>query len=102
MFTAAQFRKIRRNCPNEMEKLLGMLGIPSPDWQQEEEYAVYERLDNVIVEKVCKLLKSRSVIEGYISLLKMAGISYSFSETETELLAKIVSHREDILREASK
>ena len=97
MFVAAEFQSMRRLCLPELEKLLKILSISVPDWSGDE-YRIYEKLDNDITKKICTLMKNSSVIEGYINLLKLGGIAYDFSETDNELLRKIIANKNKILR----
>ena len=97
MFVAAEFQSVRRICLPELEKLLKLLSISVPDWSGDE-YRIYEKLDTELERKICTLLKSPSIIEGYTTLLKLGGVSYNFSETDNELLRKIVANKEKILR----
>lgn len=97
MFVAAEFQSIRRLCPSELETLLKKLSISKPDWSGDE-YRIYEQLDNDITRKICAAMKSSSVIEGYTNLLKIGGVSYDYSETDNELLRKIVANGDKILR----
>ena len=43
-------------------------------------------------------MKSSSVIEGYTKLLKLDGVAYDYSETDNELLRKIIVNGNKILR----
>lgn len=96
MFVAAEFQSIRRLCPSELKKLLEELSIPTPDWSGNE-YRIYEQLDEAITEKIYVLMKSSSIIEGYTNLLKLGDIPYDYSETDNELLDKIVYNGDKIL-----
>lgn len=95
MFVAAEFQSIRNSCLAELEMLLKKLSVPTPDWSGNE-YRIYERLDDDITKKICALMKSSSIIEGYTKLLKFGGIPYDYSETDNELLRKIVANKEKI------
>ena len=97
MFVAAEFQSIRRLCPSELETLLKKLSIAKPDWNGDE-YRIYEGLDVELTRKICDLMHSSSIIEGYTNLLKLGGISYDYSETDNELLHKIVANGGKILR----
>ena len=96
MFVAVEFQNMRSRCPSEMEKLLEKLSIPIPDWSGNE-YRIYEQLDDDITKKICAVLKSSSIIEGYTNLLKLGDIAYDYSETDNELLDKIISNGDKIL-----
>ena len=100
MFTAAEFRLIKSNCLPEMDRLLGQLSIPAANWQSNDEYRLYDELDNKITDKICALMKSSSILDGYCNLLKMGNIQYDFSETDTELLNKIIANKDKIIRGA--
>lgn len=97
MFVAVEFQNMRSRCPSELETLLKKLSISKPDWSGDE-YRIYEQLDNDITRKICAAMKSSSVIEGYTNLLKIGGVSYDYSETDNELLRKIVANGDKILR----
>ena len=96
MFAPTEFQSIRNRCLPEFETLLISLNIPLPDWSGDE-YRIYEQLDDDIKEKICDLMKSPSIIEGYTTLLNLGGVPYNFSEIDNELLAKIVANREKII-----
>ena len=95
MFVAAEFQSMRRLCPSELEKLLDELSI-SVD-RSDDEYRTYERIDALITKKICDLLKSESIFDGYTNLLKLGDIPYDYSELDSELLDKIVSNGDKIL-----
>ena len=97
MFVAVEFQNMRSRCPSELENLLKKLSISKPDWSGDE-YRIYEKLDNDITKKICALMKSSSVIEGYTNLLKLGGVAYDYSETDNELLRKIIANGDKILR----
>lgn len=97
MFVAVEFQNMRSRCPSELETLLKKLSLSMPDWSGDE-YRIYEKLDNDITKKICALMKSSSVIEGYTNLLKLGGVFYDYSETDNELLRKIVANGDKILR----
>ena len=96
MFTAAEFRLIRENCPAQLNALLKNLNIPIPDWQSGDEFALYEKLDDAIVKQICRRLKSESVIEGYTNLMTLGGLHFDYSETDNELLTTILQNQETI------
>ena len=98
MFTAAEFRLVKSNCLSKMENLLKNLAIAVPDWNSGDEFQIYDKLDNEITNKVCQLMKSSSIIDGYTMLLKVGGLSYGYDETDNELLEKIVKNREKIIQ----
>lgn len=96
MFVAAEFQSMRRLCSSDLEKLLEKLLIPIPDWNGDE-YRIYEKLDDDITKEICTAMKSSSIIEGYTNLLKLGGIPYDYSETDNELLDKIILNGNKIL-----
>ena len=98
MFTAAEFRLIKSNCLPKMENLLTNLGIPIPNWNSGDEFQIYDKLDNDITNKICQLMKSSSIIDGYTMLLKIGELSYGYDETDNELLEKIVRNKEKIIQ----
>ena len=101
MFTAAEFRLIRENCLSDLQKLLSMLNIKEPNWQSGDEFVIYEKLDDEIVERVCRLMKSESVIEGYTNLMTFGGLHFNYSETDNELLATILQNQNAVKRGAT-
>ena len=96
MFFAAEMKLIREICLNEYESLLNLLGIPKPNWIGDE-YRIYEQLDAQLTNRICSLMKSESIIDGYIKLLKLGGISFDYSEVDLELLRKILANQTQIL-----
>ena len=101
MYTAADFKLMRRICPDEMNDLLNNLGIKIPDFNSKDEFEIYSELDEEIDAKISAKLKSNSVLEGYTKLLDAGGIDFKLSETRIELLKKIIANREKILKGAS-
>ena len=95
MFVAAEFQSMRRLCPSELEKLLEELSIPV-DWSGDE-YRTYEKVDAYITKEICDRMKSESIFDGYTNLLKLGNITYDYSETDNELLDKIISNGDKIL-----
>lgn len=95
MFVAAEFQSMRRLCPSELEKLLDELSI-SVD-RSDDEYRTYEKIDALITKKICDLMKSESIFDGYTNLLQLGDIPYDYSELDSELLDKIVSNGDKIL-----
>ena len=97
MFVAAEFQAMRRLCLEDLEALLEKFSIPIPvDWNGDE-YHIYEDLDAELTREICGLMHSSSIIEGYTNLLKLGGISYDYSETDNELLDKIILNGDKIL-----
>ena len=96
MFTASTFSLIRRNCPEELDKLLRLLDIKI-DWKHGDEFEIAQELDSKIEKEICALLKSDSDLTGYAKLLDMGGVEYSISETRKERLTKIIANRDRIL-----
>jgi len=100
MFTASTFSLIRRNCPEELNKLLRLLDIKI-DWEHGDEFEISQKLDNEIEKEICARLKSDSDLTGYAKLLDIGGVEYSISETRKERLAKIIANRDRILSASS-
>ena len=98
MYTAADFKLIRRICPDELNRLLKNLGINPPDFNAKDEFEIYTELDAMIEKKFCAKLQSNSVLEGYTKLLDLGGVAFSLSETRIELLKKILANRDKILK----
>ncbi len=96
MFTASAFNLIKRNCPEDLDKLLRLLDIKI-DWKHGDEFEIAKKLDDELDKKICALLKSDSDLAGYAKLLDMGGIEFSISETRKERLAKIIANRDRIL-----
>lgn len=94
MFTAATFQLIRKQ--PEFDTLLKKLSI-KVDWAGDE-FRVYDRLDAELTKKICGLMKSPTIIDGYMSLLDLGGVAYDYSETDNELLRKIIANGYKILR----
>ena len=92
MFTAATFQLIRKQ--PEFNTLLKKLSI-EVDWSGDE-FRIYDRLDAELTEKICGLMKSSTVIDGYMNFLDLGGIAYSYNEPD-ELLGKVVANRDKIL-----
>ena len=93
MFTAAEFRQIREHCPEKLDALLDNLNIDKPDWSAAQEFDAYADLDEKIIQALCAKMKSESIIDGYTKLLTLGNIDFNFSETDNELLAKIISNK---------
>ena len=100
MFTAAEFRLIQKNCPEKLDALLENLRIKKSDWNSGNEFKIYEKLDDEIVSRVCRLMKSESIIDGYTNLITLGGLQFNYSETDNELLATILQNKEKITRGA--
>lgn len=92
MFTLSEIEIIMQKRRGEMMTLLRELGLGGvgQNWQEE--------FDSFLTDKVCRLMKSDSVFEGYSFLLRAADIPQSYSETEKEKLAKIAANRPEIER----
>jgi len=100
LFTASTFSLIRRNCPEELNKLLRLLDIKI-DWEHGDEFEISQKLDNEIEKKICARLKSDSDLAGYAELLDMGDVKFSISDTRKERLAKILANRDKILQGAA-
>lgn len=101
MFTAAEFRLIREKCLSDFQKLLAMLNINEPNWNGGDEFRIYEKVDDEIVNRVCRLMKSESIIEGYTNLMTFGGLHFDYSETDNELLATIIQNKDSVMRGAT-
>lgn len=102
MFTSTELRLIKNNSLSSLENLLKTLSISIPDWNGSDEVQIYDKLDNDITNRVCSLLKSSSIIDGYTMLLKIGELSYGYDETDNELLEKIVRNKEKIIQGVEK
>lgn len=96
MFTPTELQFIRKKSPTDFDALLSRLAI-AIDNTIDDEDKLYEKIDDDLTRKLSALMKSSSVIAGYTTLLELGGIVYDYSETDNELLAKIVANREKIL-----
>ena len=88
MFTADEIQLMKTKCPSELEKFLNKLSIRNPDSNGKDDFSVYGKLD----------MKSDSVVQGYTKLLDSGNVSYSYSETDHELLNKIVKNKNQIIK----
>ena len=95
MFTAEIFQRIRSRCLPEFESLLNRLDI-RVDWSGDDEYRIYNRLYTDLTEKLCDKMKSRTIVEGYMSLLDLGGVTYEYGKYD-ELLDKVVANKVKIL-----
>ena len=101
MFTAAEYRLIREKCPGDFQKLLAKLGIAEPNWNSGDEFRIYEKVDDEIIFRLCQLMKSESIIDGYTKLLKFGGVHFDYSETDNEMLERIVQNKDAVIRGAT-
>ena len=101
MFTAAEYRLIREDCLPEMQKLLAMLNISEPNWNGGDEFRIYEKVDDEIINRVCRLMKSESIIDGYTKFMKFGNLHFDYSETDNELLATILKNKNSVMHGAT-
>ena len=101
MFTAAEYRLIRENCLSDLQKLLAMLNISEPNWNGGDEFRIYEKVDDEIINRVCRLMKSESIIDGYTKLMKFGNLHFDYSETDNELLATILKNKNSVMHGAT-
>ena len=101
MFTAAEYRLIREDCLSEMQKLLSMLNISEPNWNGGDEFRIYEKVDDEIINRVCRLMKSESIIDGYTKFMKFGNLHFDYSETDNELLATILKNKNAVMHGAT-
>ena len=101
MFTAAEYRLIREDCLPEMKKLLAMLNISEPNWNGDDEFRIYEKVDDEIINRVCRLMKSESIIDGYTKFMKFGNLHFDYSETDNELLATILKNKNAVMHGAT-
>lgn len=99
MFTSATFQLIQKHCSTEFKNLLARLEI-EVNWSGDE-FRIYDKLDADLTEKICGLMKSSTIIDGYMNLLDLGGIVYSYNEPD-ELLGKVVANKDKILDAVSK
>lgn len=93
MFTADDFKIMERKCPKERDELLSLLGIDVSLPYAEDDFKSYDELDITIEKKIAAKLGSTSVVEGYSKILDANGIGFNSSETNTEILKKILYNR---------
>lgn len=101
MFKATDFKLILRNCPEELDKLLQLLKISPQNFNDGNEFDIYDKLDKEIDEKFCELLNCKSDLDGYAKLLDIGGIKFGLSETRNNMLKKVLANREKILQGAA-
>ena len=97
MFTPTKLQFIRKKSPTDFDALLSRLAI-AIDNTIDDEDKLYEKIDDDLTRKLSALMKSPSVIAGYTTLLKLGGVAYDYSQTDNELLAKIVANKSKIQR----
>lgn len=96
MFTAKEIQLLRKRSPNKWAALLNTLSINDLDWTGRDEIRLASDLDDIITSNLSRLMKSESVIGGYIDLLNLGNVPFDYSETDNELLRKIIDKREVI------
>ena len=101
MFTASHFKLMRKKSPSEFEELLNMLQVTKPDFENCDEYEIYEKLDKDIEDRLKTQMKSKFMSEVYSKLLQIVGINFSRSETPNQQINKILANRERILSRLS-
>ena len=97
MFKATDFKLIRRLCPDELNKLLRLLEIDAPNFDDGDEFEIYKDLDSAIDRKFCDRLNCKSDLDGYAKLLDRGGIEFDSGETRNSMLKKVLANRETIL-----
>lgn len=95
MFKATDFKLIRRNCPEELDKLLKLLGISTQNFDTDDE------LNEAIDQAFCTYLNCKSDLDGYGKLLDLGGIKFDSGETRREMLKKILDNRKRIFQSPS-
>ena len=102
MFTVSELEVMREDCPAELDALLNSIGLSNalPTDENADKFSAYQRLDEMLTQAVCSRLKSETVMEGCINLLRMANIQFSYNETLRELIAKIIANQ-DAVRKAA-
>ena len=98
MFNANKMQLIRSSCLPDFESFLKKISVSVPNWNNGDEFQIYRELDGEITKKICRLMESSSIIDGYTKLLDLGGVSYNFSETDNELLEKIINNKEKIFQ----
>ena len=95
MFTLSELKLVRDKCPEEMKTLLEMLRIDFEGWEKITAYP--QNLDGEITRRICTLMHSRTLSEGYSVLLESAGIAFRVGNPD-EMLAAVVENRAEILK----
>ncbi|MBO6179362.1 MAG: hypothetical protein J6O04_09315 [Selenomonadaceae bacterium] len=101
MFSAAELKLIRENCPDDLLLLLKKLNVKIPDWENNDEFKIADNLYDEITANLSGLMKSKSVISGYTDLLILGNIPYKYSETDYALLNKVVENKNAIIKGAT-
>ena len=101
MFTAPEFKMIRKDCPEYLQALLDNLSIPMPDFSVDE-MKVYDQLNSAITKSICFEMKSLTLITGYLKLLKMVGLNGDDADIDDILVARIVDNEEKLIAAADK
>lgn len=96
MFKATDFKLILRNCPEELDKLLQLLKISPQNFNDGNEFDIYDKLDKAIDKAFCAKLNCKSDLDGYAKLLDLGGIEFDLSETRNNMLKKILANRKKI------
>ena len=99
MFSAAEMQLIRNHHLADYESLLRELSISIPNWKSGgDELRIYDEIDDKLTKKLCALMKSSTLYDGYTELLKLGGVGYDYSETYNQMLGMVVANRNKILR----
>ena len=101
MFKATDFKLIRQDCPEELKELLQLMKIKMPDFNNGDEYEIYNKLDNDIDKIFCSKLNCKSDLDGYAKLLDIGGIKFDLSETRNNMLKRVLANRDKILQGAA-
>ncbi|MBQ7594382.1 MAG: hypothetical protein IJU48_08515 [Synergistaceae bacterium] len=96
MFTLSEMQNIRERCLDEMNILLDTLEIKRPDWNVEDISSFNSELDDEITKKICNIMMSKSILDGYTAMLKAGDIPFTYRETQNELLQKIIENTDRI------
>lgn len=97
VFTTFQYRTIQNACGKEFASFLGKLGLATPDFSSGEAKEAGRQMNAALDAALCKRLHSENRLEGYMAILKLAHLPAPASDTNEELLARIVEHQKEIL-----
>lgn len=101
-FSAASLRIMIRKDPEEFKKFLKDLNINVnfDDLKGPKEYQIYENIRNKIQDRINKTTNNNNMYGSLSSILQQSGIEFNKAETESNLIRKIISHKEEILKNA--
>ena len=99
MFTLSEFNLAREKCPDDMRELFEALNIPFPGW--EKITLNPQEWDREITRRVCEVMGSATISEGYARLLNAADIRYRLGNPD-EMLSSITARKAEIIDAVTK